>query len=153
MLNTELLCELEINIGETYMVGPRKTGMRIIANIEGGKVTGPSLKGIVKPGGADWAIIQPDGCINIDVRTAIETDDGSLIYVYYQGKWVNPPEIAEQMANPETAHEIDPNQYYFRTTPYFETSSEKYDYLNKIVSVGVGRKTKNGISYKIYRVL
>ena len=33
---------------------------------------------------------------------------------------------------------VPPADYYFRTTPYFETSSEKYAWLNKIVA-GRGR--------------
>jgi Protein of unknown function (DUF3237) len=30
---------------------------------------------------------------------------------------------------------VDPGAYYFRTTPYFETSSEKYSWMNRICSI------------------
>jgi hypothetical protein len=33
---------------------------------------------------------------------------------------------------------VDPASYYFRTTPYFETSSEKYAWLNRICSIATG---------------
>jgi len=42
---------------------------------------------------------------------------------------------------PETFHriaageEVDPAEYYFRTTPLFETAAEKYDWLNRVVAV------------------
>lgn len=45
---------------------------------------------------------------------------------------------------------------YFRTTPHFETASEKYGWLNRIVAVGVGGVGKFGqssVSYKVYEIL
>ena len=49
---------------------------------------------------------------------------------------------------------VPPGDYYFRTTPYFETSSEKYAWLNKIVAVGVGQAdlSKGWVGYKVYEV-
>jgi hypothetical protein len=41
----------------------------------------------------------------------------------------------------------------FRTTPVFETSSEKYGWINRIVAVGVGKLSKNKVIYKIYMIL
>ncbi len=48
--------------------------------------------------------------------------------------------------------EVDPDDYYFRTTPMFETSAEQYLWLNKIVAVGVGRLTPDGVAYSVYAV-
>jgi hypothetical protein len=48
---------------------------------------------------------------------------------------------------------VDPSQYYFRTTPVFETASEKYGWLNRIVAVGVGRFAANWVGYTIYAIL
>ena len=49
---------------------------------------------------------------------------------------------------------VPPADYYFRTTPYFETSSEKYAWLNKIVAVGVGQAdlSKGWVGYRVYAV-
>jgi hypothetical protein len=49
---------------------------------------------------------------------------------------------------------VPPADYYFRTTPYFETSSDKYAWLNKIVAVGVGQLdlSKGWVGYKVYEV-
>ena len=41
----------------------------------------------------------------------------------------------------------------FRITPTFETGLEKYAWLNHLVSVGVGRRTPTGLSYRIYAIL
>jgi hypothetical protein len=42
---------------------------------------------------------------------------------------------------------------YFRTTPVFETGSEKYAWLNRIISVGVGAITVTGAELEVFAVL
>jgi len=62
-----------------------------------------------------------------------------------------PPEVLGRMLEGE--RDIDPSEYYFRTTPVFETGSEKYGWLNRIISVGVGRRTETGVAYTVYEIL
>jgi len=40
-----------------------------------------------------------------------------------------------------------------RVTPYFETSSEKYGWLNRIVSVGYGHRMSGGAIYQVFEIL
>jgi Protein of unknown function (DUF3237) len=47
----------------------------------------------------------------------------------------------------------DPSTYYFRMVPMFETSAPKYDWLNRIVSVGIGNRLANGPVYSLFEVL
>src|SRR4029450_12734969 len=58
-------------------------------------------------------------------QRAIKTDDEALIYMRYEG-------IAAGDALPRVlgAEAVPPAGYYFRTTPYFETGSDKYAWLN-----------------------
>ena len=60
------------------------------------------------------------------------------------------PEVFDKIQKGE---DVDPSEYYFRTTPVFETSSEKYGWLNRIVAVGVGKLGKNKVMYKVYMIL
>jgi hypothetical protein len=39
-----------------------------------------------------------------------------------------------------------------RNTPVFETSSAKYDWLNRIVAVGVGRRLPNSAAYDVFEI-
>jgi hypothetical protein len=48
---------------------------------------------------------------------------------------------------------VDPASYYFRATPYFETSSEKYGWLNRICSIATGSRTANGRTLEVFQVL
>ncbi len=77
--------------------------------------------------------------------------DGYLVYVYYRGILHAPPDIMQRMRQGE--RDIDPSRYYFRTTPVFETASEKHGWLNRIVAVGVGRRTQTGVAYSVYEIL
>ena len=60
------------------------------------------------------------------------------------------PEITERIQNGE---DVDPSEYYFRTTPVFETGSEKYSWLNQIICVGVGKIEQKRVHYKVYQIL
>ena len=47
----------------------------------------------------------------------------------------------------------DPDEYYFRITPQFETGSSKYAWLNKIIAVGIGDRQKAGPIYYVHEIL
>jgi hypothetical protein len=147
-LKTEFLCELKAYLVKPYqMVGQGPHGTRMIAHTSGGTVKGPKLSGEVLPGPADWLLVRPDGAAQLDVRVTIRTDDGQLIYVQYRGISLIAPEVRQRIYKGES---IDPSEYYFRTTPIFETGAEKYRWLNQVISVGVGTLGQNFVSYKIY---
>ena len=48
---------------------------------------------------------------------------------------------------------VDPSSYYFRTTPYFETSSENYSWLNRICSIATGSRDGDRRGFDVYQVL
>jgi hypothetical protein len=150
-LKTQFLCELSADLEAPLQIGATPHGTRRIIYVKGGSVTGPKLKGEVLPGGGDWLLARPDGALELDVRGTLRTDDGHLIYVYYRGILHAPPAIFQRMQQGE--RDIDPAEYYFRTTPVFETGSEQYGWLNRIVSVGVGRRTPSGVAYMVYAIL
>jgi hypothetical protein len=89
----------------------------------------PKLKGTVLPGGCGWMLIRRDDVLEIEVRLTLETDDKQQIYMNWKGLRHGPKEVINRLYRGETA---DPTSYYFRTTPYFERSSEKYSWLNRI---------------------
>jgi len=51
----------------------------------------------------------------------LETDDHQMIYMHWKGLRHCPKEIIDRLNRGEV---VDPSNYYFRTTPYFETSLE-----------------------------
>jgi Protein of unknown function (DUF3237) len=133
--------------------GSGPLGKRVLYRCAGGSFVGPRLRGEVLNGGGDWALFRPDGTLIIDVRLALRTDDGALVHMTYGGRWVTPPELKADMADPAKRYQIDPARYYFRTNPVFETGAEQYAWLNDLVCVGSGYLIEGGVAYKISAVL
>lgn len=149
-LRTELLVEVSVDLEEPQNVGATPHGNRQIYGVRGGTFEGPKLRGEVLPGGGDWLLLRPDGAGELDVRGTLRTDDGHLIYTYYRGIFDASPEVMQRLIQGE---KVDPSEYYFRTTPVYETASEKYGWLNRVVSVAVGRFAPNWVGYTVYAVL
>jgi ubiquinone/menaquinone biosynthesis C-methylase UbiE len=42
--------------------------------------------------------------------------------------------------NLDKGEDVDPMSYYFLMNPMFEPSSKKYDWMNRIISVGIGQR-------------
>ena len=145
---TEFLCEMEANLGFPEPIGNVPEGMRINFHIEGGSFEGPGLKGKVRPVGADWFLLRPDGVGQLDVRATLETDDGALIYVYYYGLIEFPEEAKREIAQGN----LPVGEFRILTNPIFRTSSEKYSWLNSTFAIGVGTSGENKVMYSIYRV-
>ena len=150
-LKTEFLCNLALNVHLPLTdVGGTPHGDRLVARITGGTFSGPKLKGHIHDGGGDWLLTGTDGVSKIDVRMTLETDDGALLYTTYHGFRHGPEAV---MADLLKGKNVDPNLYYFRTSPRFETASKKYMWLNSILTVAVGRRDPAGPVYDVYEIL
>ena len=149
-LQSELLFELRVDVEEAHDLGATPHGTRLIHYVTGGTFDGPKLRGEVLPGGGDWFLIRPDGARELNIRETLRTDDGHLIYISMRGIVLFSPELLQRIRRGEA---VDPSEYYFRTTPVFETGSEKYGWLNRIVAVGVGTRLPTGVVHTVYAIL
>jgi hypothetical protein len=84
------------------------------------------------------------------VRTLLETDDGALIGLTYSGLRHGPADVISAIARGEN---VSPLSYYMRVTAQFETSSEKYHWLNRIVSVAHGHRLPKGAVYSFFEII
>jgi hypothetical protein len=144
------LCTLDLTVGKIQSLGAGPHGERRIAEVTGGTFAGPRLNGRILPGGGDWILIRPDGVTQLDVRVTLETTDGALVYLSYRGLRHGPPEVLERLARGE---DVPATDYYFRTTPVFETGAAGYLWLNKLIAVGTGHRRPHGPVYTVYEVL
>ncbi len=122
------LMTLRLNTAPTQDVGAGPHGTRVTFPITGGSFEGDRLRGKVLPGGDDWTVKRSDGVIELDLRITLETDDGALIYMTFEG-------IRDDGA---------PGAPYFRTLPRFETAEPKYAFLNRLLAVGTGEIRADG---------
>jgi hypothetical protein len=128
---------LRLTTSPTQLVGDGPHGTRITFPITGGMFDGDRLSGKVLPGGCDWVIKRPDGVLELDLRITLQTDDGALVHMTFEG-------IRDDAA---------PGAPYFRTLPRFETADARYSFLNQLLAVGTGKISSEGPVHVIEEIL
>lgn len=139
-----------LDIRKPFLVGKTPGADRRIAELPSGYFEGERLRGKILPSGSDWQTMRGDGSVVIDVRTLLETDDGALISMTYKGVRHGPQEVLDALARGEA---VDPNAYYMRVVPSFETASEKYDWINRVIAVAQGHRLSNGAIYNVFEIV
>ena len=136
-LPVDFLFRLNALVSPPISVSNGPQGSRMIIPAAGGDIEGPKINGKVLSGpGAEWATLRPDGSLKADVRLVLETDDGAVILMTYNG-----------IATPEG------ESLSVRTAPLFETGDPRYSWLNNVQAVGMGTPTDSGIIYDVYQIL
>jgi hypothetical protein len=152
-VRTEHLFDIVVDLSPRLNIGDGPLGRRVLFGAAGGSFDGPKLRGEVLPGGGDWALFRPDGAMALDVRLTLRTHDDALVHMTYGGRWITPPALRSEMADPVKRTQVDPARYYFRTNPLFETGAKQYAWLNDIVCVGSGYLVEGGIAYRVSQVV
>jgi len=127
------LATVSVAGGDRYKIDGGPFGNRVIAGIREGRWDGERLRANIVGPGADWAMPGPGGAMLLDVRQVIETDDGAIVFVTYHGR-------------------ADRTRGTYTVAPTFETSDERYTWLNAIQAVGKGRLVGDRIVYEMYEV-
>lgn len=131
-LPVEHLFTMQLSLARPVVAADGPQGTRVTVAVLGGIVTGGRVNGTVLPGGADWVTVRTNGVARLDVRTLIETDDGAVIVIEYQGIYDAPAG-----AGP-------------RTAPLFQTGDERYRWLNDVQAIGIGTTGKDEVTYEVY---
>ena len=151
MIQTRPLFEIQLQVPGIVDLGATPLGRRRIATVTGGEFHGERLRGsVVGAPAGDWLLQRSDGVTVLDVRLLLRTDDGEHIYMSYRGVRHGPADVMARLAAGET---VDPATYYFRIAPVFETAAKKYEWLNKVVAIGTGRREPTGPIYTVDEVL
>ena len=131
------------------VIGPVPEGLRVNFYSTGGQITGPKLRGKLRPVGGDWVTVRTDGVAYLDVRSTFETHDGALILVTYQGVIDFGEDGYEKFLRGEM-----PPVVKLRTAPRFVTSHPAYLWLNRLFCIGIGeyRAAANEAKYDVYAV-
>jgi len=149
-VRTRPLFVMHLNVRPLVVVGATPGVNRRIGLVPGGSFEGERLSGQVLDGGSDWQAIRTDGGTTLDVRLVLKTHDDAMIAMTYRGVRHGPADVISRMERGET---VDPASYYFRITPMFETAAGAYDWLNRILAVGIGHRPPDGPVYSVFEVL
>jgi hypothetical protein len=140
----------QIEVKPPSIVGATPGHDRRIGEISGGRFEGDGLRGRILSGGSDWQSLRADGATTLNVRLVMQADEGDLIAMTYLGVRHGPKEVLDRIARGE---KVNPTEYYMRATPYFETASQKYGWLNRVVSVAYGHRVAGGAIYQVFEIL
>lgn len=117
------------------LIGPAPDGVRINFYLTGGELEGPRLRGTIRPLGADWLLVRPDGVGLLDMRMTLEANDGALIFATYQGVLDHGPDGFRNALSGS----LLPNGTPFQTAPRLHTAHPDYLWLNRLQCVGIGK--------------
>jgi len=149
-IRTRPLFVLRLVVKPIQVVGATPGAFRRIGIVEGGTFVGERLSGEVTEGGSDWMTVRSDSATVLDVRLVLRTQEGDLIGMTYRGLRHGPPDV---MARINAGEPVDPGSYYFRISPVFETASDRYGWINRLVAVGAGHREPGGPIYSVFEVL
>jgi hypothetical protein len=150
-LKSRHLFTVTMKLAPALELGETPAGKRRVFTVSSGQFIGDRLRGEVLPqAGSDLLLVRQDGSSQQDVRLILQTDDGALILMTYRGVRHASEEVNAKIARGEPVPSTD---YYLRTAPFFETSSSKYAWLNKMVSVAVGERHGDGVTYEVFEIL
>ena len=149
-LHTRPLFVMRLDVRPYQIVGAAPGAFRRVGVVPGGSFEGERLSGEVLEGANDWQTVRTDAATTLDVRLVLKTADHALIGMCYRGIRHGPPEILARLDRGEAA---DPAGYYFRTHAQFETAAAKYDWMNRIIAVGIGARQPAAVIYSVFEVL
>lgn len=149
-VRTAPLFVMRLVVPKVISIGATPGPFRRLGVVSGGTFEGELLSGEVLDGGNDWQDVRDDRSTTLDVRLALKTSDGALVAMSYRGLRRGPADV---LARIDRGEAVDPQSYYFRISPMFETASEAYGWLNHIIAIGVGHRFPQGPVYSVFEVL
>ena len=133
----KFMATLTAQLGGQIVVGDGPKGSRVVIDVPSVSLVGDKINAsFATHDAADWLTLSEDGQLGaLDVRMTLKTDDDAFIYVEYQGR-----------ANMQSG--------VIATAPTFQTSHEKYLWLNRIQAVAAGQLDSDGkLVYSLYEVV
>lgn len=129
------LCTAVLDLGEARTIATGEHGTRLVAEIVGARFEGERFNAsLLGTAAADWASVDPDGRIRVDVRMTLQTDDGATVLVTYQGR----------------GHVTEPFTY---AAPVFDTGDERYEWLTRVQAVGKSEVAGTQVHYEMFQVV
>ena len=125
---------LHLATAAILVVGATPRANSILLPLRGVYFDGARFGANAPAGGPDWATATADGAFELDLRATLEADDGALIYLTFTGV-------------------RDDARHYLRTLPRFETAAPQYDFLNRLLAVGIGEIRPDGPVHIIEELL
>lgn len=140
---------VNVDVAKPVEQGQVEGGQRRFIEITGGTVYGPKIQGEVLHGGGDWQTVFPGGFTDILARYFLKLADGTIVEVTNPGVRVASEQVIAKLSKGEV---VDPSAYYFRTTPTFKVTGDKYSWMTRHVFVARGIRNPKDVIIDYYIV-
>ncbi|MGP5046310.1 DUF3237 family protein [Glutamicibacter ardleyensis] len=146
----DFVATIEVAVSETITIGNTAQGVRRVAPIRGGSVSGPQMRGRVLDAGADFQRYPSADLALLDANYVLELVDGHRILVENRAVRTADPADLERMMSGE---HVDPSRVYFRCVPALSADdSGPYAWLNRTLFLGTGERLVRGVRIDVFRV-
>ena len=150
MLETRPLFTLRAQVERSQTTSSGPYGERSYIPVFGGEFVGERLSGELLRGGANCMLIRPDDVAEVDVRVSLQAHDGPIILMKGLGLRHGPSEVMERIVKGDP---VDRSEYYFREALLFEAPPGPYDWLNRILAIGIGERRSDMVRVDAYEIL
>jgi hypothetical protein len=130
------LARVTVTLERPLRIKDAPYGTRFTIGMTEGRIDGERLKGTLKGPAGDWFLMGAGGVGTLHVHGQIETDDGALIYVQYEGR----QNVSQGTGSP------------LFVAPTFQTGDERYAWLNNVQAVGKGLMEAATLTYEWFEV-
>lgn len=155
MVSTKLMFTVSVTADKPVLVGQDNVnGRRQLINcptgtVEGVDPDGNEFHGVTLPCTIDSQVIRPNGVAELSARYGIRLDDGRSFYIENNGIRTVPPEYVETVLN---GGFVDPDLYYFVTTPKIEAYDDSLRWLERHVFLCKATRTPDTVNIRYYLV-
>ncbi|GAA1941614.1 hypothetical protein GCM10009689_23440 [Brevibacterium antiquum] len=144
------LATIDVDVDAPITIGTTVDGLRKVAPIRGGKVSGPGLRGEVLDAGADFQQYPSETVAYLAADYVLKTDDGHHILVENRALRTGSSSDLNKLMNGE---QVDPERIYFRCLPRLSADqSGPYAWLSDVLFIGSGVRSPNGVRIDIFQV-
>ncbi|WP_062298722.1 DUF3237 domain-containing protein [Demequina maris] len=140
--------EIRVDIDPHLRIGRGADEELTFTPVVGGTVSGPLLRGVVLPGGGDWAV-ERSGTAQLEARYLLRADDGAVIDILNRGYYRASAEVEERLAAGE---DVPESEYYFRTAPVFQTDAPAHRWLAEHQFIGLARDEAGQVCVRVFVV-
>lgn len=146
----DFVATIQVDVGATIDIGATAQGLRRVAPIRGGRVSGPRLSGRVLNAGADVQRYPAADLAHLEANYVLELDDGHRVLVENRAVRTGDPEDLRRMMAGET---VDPSRIYFRCVPALSADeSSPHAWMNRALFVGTGQRQPSGVRIDVFSV-
>ena len=138
--------EARVRVAESLRIGRGTDEELWFTPITGGTVAGPRLNGAVLPYGGDWSVTRGEETA-LDARYLLRADDGAVIDIRNRGVWQAASDVEHRLRRGENVPE---SEYYYRTSPVFQTDAPAHRWLTATVFVGMARDENGTVCIRFY---